>query len=340
MNSHRRQRRERRTLDQERRSFWSAVASGARHRFSFPRSGLGVFQRIPVDRQPKRRRRWRSAGALHRSVSAPPVLSSLPYVRNPAVQFFAFTLIELLVVIAIISVLAALLLPALGKAKSLAQTIRCTSNLKQLQFAWHLYYDDNNDRLVPNWFIWDGSSWTTSQGTTNSWVSGTAYNSTSTVGIRQGALFQYTGKAVGIYRCPSDKSPRPFNVTLSYYMNGRISSDNGNSWLPPPGPGFPPIVVRLAGIRRPVNVFTFIDGAEQSMTHGTFLLDAEQSDYWYTIPGERDRRCGANVAFADGHVPFHKWLYLGRIRTGNQTWCMNGQDRADLIWVMDRVPSP
>jgi hypothetical protein len=142
---------------------------------------------------------------------------------------------------------------------------------------------------------------------------------------------------VGIYRCPSDKSPRPFNVTLSYYMNGRISADNGSTWLAPPGPGFPPIVVRLASIRRPVNVFTFIDGAEGSMTHGTFLLDAGQTDCWYTIPGERDRGCGASVAFADGRAEFHKWRYLGRIRREIQDQVRNDQDRADLIWVLSRV---
>ena len=82
MNPYRRERRERSRLDQGLRSFWSAVASGARHRFGFPRSDSGVCQRIRVDRQPKRRRRWRSAGALHRSASASPSLSSLPSVRS------------------------------------------------------------------------------------------------------------------------------------------------------------------------------------------------------------------------------------------------------------------
>src|ERR1700743_2779023 len=76
----------------------------------------------------------------------PPAVPSSSRPKFPANR--AFTLIELLVVIAIIAILAAMLLPALAKAKLKRQSATCLSNQKQLALAWVMYVNDNQDKVV------------------------------------------------------------------------------------------------------------------------------------------------------------------------------------------------
>lgn len=236
-------------------------------------------------------------------------LSSLCFMQR------GLTLIELLVVIAIIAILASLLLPALGRAKAKAQGIACVSNLKQLQFCWLSYSQENNDSMPPNTPTSDELlPRHLMASTSNSWVVGNAWADNTPDNLRRGVLFPYNNSPA-IYRCPADTStvldqgqiPRTRSYSLSWNMN---------MWTLPHHDFYSYCWHKLTQIQSPgpTHALVFVEEHENSIQWGLFAMNHPnlyiQSGtslwWWLSAPATRHASAGI-VSFADGHAEVWRW---------------------------------
>jgi prepilin-type N-terminal cleavage/methylation domain-containing protein/prepilin-type processing-associated H-X9-DG protein len=206
------------------------------------------------------------------------------------------TLIELLIVIGVIALLLALSFPALLGARNQAQSALCLQNVKTLSLAWLLYKDDNDDRLVGGIVGTRPQDWVQKPMGVGSPIE------RRKEGIRQGALFRYTGGSVDTYRCPADERRRAAGhiVFRSYSIVGGANGEVWNKTYIP--------AEKYSEIARPTTKYIFVEDPDPSESKGGSWLLNPQDGTWVDPLAIWHSRNGSILGFADGHVEPHSWV--------------------------------
>jgi len=236
--------------------------------------------------------RWVGGGQARALPNWKPLCPHAP--RN---AMSAFTLLELLVVIAIIGALAALLLPSLARSKGLARQVECSSNLRQLSLATHMYWDDNNGTC----FRWD-------LGATNGgrlywfgWLQD-GPEGERTYDATPGTLYPYLrGHNVGV--CPA------LSYSLAQFKLKATGAAYGygyNFFLSPPPSQAP---WKISKVLTPSAVVLFADAAQINDFQPPASKANPMLEEWYYVDTTANYPNGhfrhnqkANAVFCDGHV--------------------------------------